>query len=94
MSERLRAGPLTVAVLAGGRSAEREISLSSGSGVRDGLLASGHQVLWVEIDEHGCWRHEGSVLSVTPGEGLLALPWAGIGAAIGAIAGLLGDSKE
>ena len=71
MSERLRAGPLTVAVLAGGRSAEREVSLSSGSGVRDGLLASGHQVLWVEIDEHGCWRHEGAVLSVTPGEGLL-----------------------
>jgi len=71
MSERLRAGPLTVAVLAGGRSAEREVSLSSGAGVRDGLLASGHQVLWVEIDEHGCWRHEGATLSVTPGEGLL-----------------------
>ena len=28
------------------------------------------------------------------GSELLVLPWAGIGAAIGAIAGLLGDSKE
>ena len=29
-----------------------------------------------------------------PGEGLLALPWAGVGAAIGAIAGLFGGSDE
>jgi len=71
VSERLRAGQLNVAVVAGGRSAEREVSLSSGAGVRDGLLESGHHVLWVEIDERGLWRHEGAVLSVTPGEGLL-----------------------
>jgi len=29
-----------------------------------------------------------------PGEGLLALPWAGIGAVIGAIAGLIGSNDE
>ena len=32
---------LTVAVLAGGRSSEHEVSLSSGAAVRDGLLACG-----------------------------------------------------
>ena len=37
-------GPLTVAVLAGGRSSEHEVSLSSAAAVRDGLLAGGHEV--------------------------------------------------
>jgi len=64
--------PLTVAVLAGGRSSEHEISLSSGASVRDGLLARGHEVLWVEIGRDGAWRHEQRELSVTPGGGLLA----------------------
>lgn len=62
---------LTVAVLAGGRSSEHEVSLSSGAGVRDGLLACGHEVLSVQIGRDGAWRHEGERLSVSPGDGLL-----------------------
>jgi D-alanine-D-alanine ligase len=62
---------LTVAVLAGGRSSEHAVSLSSGATVREGLLASGHEVLWVEIDEDGSWRLGEERLRVTPGDGLL-----------------------
>ena len=63
--------PLRVAVLAGGRSAEHEVSLSSGRAVREGLQAAGHEVLWVQIERDGAWRHEGRPLSVCPGAGLL-----------------------
>jgi D-alanine-D-alanine ligase len=62
---------LTVAVLAGGRSSEHEVSLSSAASVREGLLAGGHEVQWVLIDEDGTWRHEDRPLSVSPGGGLL-----------------------
>jgi D-alanine-D-alanine ligase len=62
---------LTVAVLAGGRSSEHEVSLSSGAAVRDGLLAGGHDVLWVEIGRDGTWRSGAERLTVTPGAGLL-----------------------
>jgi D-alanine-D-alanine ligase len=62
---------LTVAVLAGGRSSEHEVSLSSGAAVRDGLQAAGHDVAWVEIGRDGVWRHGGEPLSVSPGGGLL-----------------------
>ena len=62
---------LTVAVLAGGRSSEHEVSLSSGAAVRDGLLAGGHEVLWVEIGRDGAWRSGAERLTVTPGAGLL-----------------------
>ena len=65
------AGTLTVAVLAGGRSSEHEVSLSSAGSVRDGLQRGGHEVLWVEIDEDGAWRCGGERLHLTPGEGLL-----------------------
>jgi D-alanine-D-alanine ligase len=64
---------LTVAVLAGGRSSEHEVSLSSGNGVREGLLAAGHEVVWVEIGEDGAWRQEGERMSVSPGGGLLGV---------------------
>jgi D-alanine-D-alanine ligase len=62
---------LTVAVLAGGRSSEHEVSLSSAKSVREGLRAGGHEVEWVEIGEDGIWRHGGRVLGLKPGEGLL-----------------------
>ncbi|HEY3960493.1 MAG TPA: D-alanine--D-alanine ligase family protein [Solirubrobacteraceae bacterium] len=66
------AGALTVAVLAGGRSSEHEVSLSSAAAVRDGLVAAGHEVVWVEIGRDGVWRHgEGERLSVSPGTGLM-----------------------
>ena len=64
---------LTVAVLAGGRSSEREVSLASGAGVRDGLLAGGHEVVWVEIGDDGGWRCDGERLSLTRGEGMLGV---------------------
>ena len=62
---------MSVAVLAGGRSSEHEVSLSSGASVRDGLLAGGHEVTWVEIGRDGVWRADGSPLAVSPGGGLL-----------------------
>lgn len=62
---------LTVALLAGGRSSEHDVSLASGQAVRDGLLAAGHEVRWVEIDRQGVWHHEARRLEVTPGGGLL-----------------------
>jgi len=57
-------------VLAGGRSSEHDVSLSSAAAVRDGLLAGGHEVDWVEVGRDGIWRRDGSALAVTPGEGL------------------------
>jgi D-alanine-D-alanine ligase len=62
--------PLRVAVLAGGRSSEHEVSLSSAAAVRDGLLAGGHEVLWIEIALDGGWLLGERALSVTPGAGL------------------------
>ncbi len=62
---------LRVAVLAGGRSSEHDVSLASARAVRDGLRAAGHEVLWVEIGRDGGWVWEGQALSVTPGAGLL-----------------------
>jgi len=41
-----------VAVLAGGRSAEREVSLKSGAQVGAGLRAAGHEPELVDLDEH------------------------------------------
>jgi D-alanine-D-alanine ligase len=65
------APPLKVAVLAGGRSSEHEVSLSSAAAVRDGLVSAGHEVVWVEIGRDGAWRRDGEEIAVTPGAGLL-----------------------
>jgi D-alanine-D-alanine ligase len=64
---------LSVAVLAGGRSSEHAVSLSSAAAVRDGLLAAGHEVLWVQLERDGTWRRDGAgdPLALTPGTGLL-----------------------
>src|SRR4029077_17764943 len=66
-------GALSVAVRAGRRSSEHEVSLSSGAGVRDGLLAAGHEVVWVEIGEDGAWRAGGELVRASPGQGLLGV---------------------
>jgi D-alanine-D-alanine ligase len=63
--------PLTVALLAGGRSAEHEVSLASGRAVRAGLQRAGHMVRWVEIGRDGVWHCDAGKLSLRPGEGLL-----------------------
>jgi D-alanine-D-alanine ligase len=65
------AGTLTVALLAGGRSSEHEVSLASGRAVRAGLERAGHEVCWVEIGRDGAWRQGTQRLSLRPGEGLL-----------------------
>jgi D-alanine-D-alanine ligase len=65
--------PLTVAVLAGGRSSEHDVSLASAQAVSDGLRGAGHEVRWVQIERDGAWRCEGQRLSVCPGAGLLGV---------------------
>jgi D-alanine-D-alanine ligase len=69
----LGATRLKVAVLAGGRSSEHDVSLASGAAVRDALLAAGHDVAWVQIERDGTWRRDGAgePLALTPGRGLL-----------------------
>jgi D-alanine-D-alanine ligase len=62
---------LTVALLAGGRSSEHDVSLVSARAVCEGLERAGHGVRWVEIERDGAWRHGGERLSLCPGEGLL-----------------------
>jgi D-alanine-D-alanine ligase len=60
-----------VAVLAGGRSSEHEVSLHSAGSVGDGLREAGHDVAWVELARDGTWRHDGVEIAVRPGRGLL-----------------------
>jgi D-alanine-D-alanine ligase len=60
-----------VAVVCGGRSSEHDVSLSSGASVRDGVAAAGHEVVDVRIARSGAWQHDGTTLSIAPGEGLL-----------------------
>ena len=60
---------MRVAVLGGGRSSEREVSLASAASVRDGLREAGHDVLMVEIGADGVWRLDGRELALQPGRG-------------------------
>jgi D-alanine-D-alanine ligase len=60
-----------VAVLAGGRSSEHEVSLNSGAAVRDGLLAAGHEVVEVTLERDGTWVCDGAEVELRAGRGLL-----------------------
>jgi D-alanine-D-alanine ligase len=60
-----------VAVLAGGRSSEHEVSLSSAASVREGLAAAGHDVLSVELARDGTWSCDGDEVELRAGRGLL-----------------------
>jgi len=60
-----------VAVLAGGRSSEHEVSLASGGAVRAGLEKAGHEALDVELSKEGGWSYAGESLALEPGRGLL-----------------------
>jgi D-alanine-D-alanine ligase len=62
---------LRIAVLAGGRSSEHEVSLQSAASVREGLIASGHEVALVELLRDGTWSHDGEELDLRAGRGLL-----------------------
>ena len=65
-----------VAVLMGGWSAEREVSLTSGAGVADALEARGHRVTRIDMDRDVAQRLAEvkpdvvfNALHATPGEG-------------------------
>jgi len=62
---------MRVAVLAGGRSSEHEISLASAKAVRAGLAEAGHEAVDVRISRDGEWSSDGSGVSLSPGQGLL-----------------------
>jgi D-alanine-D-alanine ligase len=62
---------MRVAVLAGGRSSEHEVSLNSAAAVREGVAAAGHDVLPVTIARGGEWLFEGEELTLRPSGGLL-----------------------
>ena len=74
---------LHVAVLAGGRSSEHDVSLSSAAAVRDGLRAAGHRITWIEIDRDGRWRVDGATV-----QGMLEMldvPYVGAGVTASAV---------
>jgi D-alanine-D-alanine ligase len=60
-----------VAVLAGGRSSEHDISRASAAAVAAGLEAAGHEPLLVEIGRDGTWSHAGDPVLVEPARGLV-----------------------
>ena len=62
---------MKVAVLAGGRSSEHDVSLSSADSVRAGLAEAGHEAIDVRIDRAGRWTHDGEPLALEPSGGLL-----------------------
>ncbi|MEJ7656038.1 MAG: D-alanine--D-alanine ligase family protein [Thermoleophilaceae bacterium] len=62
---------MRVAVLAGGRSSEHDVSLASGEAVRGGLAEAGHEPMAVEVARDGRWRHDGLPVTIEPGGGLL-----------------------
>jgi D-alanine-D-alanine ligase len=62
---------MRVAVLAGGRSSEHEVSLASGESVRDGLARAGHEVVHVLLERGGRWMHDGTEVELRASGGLL-----------------------
>jgi D-alanine-D-alanine ligase len=62
---------MRVAVLAGGRSSEHDVSHASAAGIRAGLGAAGHEVVAVSIARDGRWTCAGEELSLRAGGGLL-----------------------
>ena len=62
---------MRVAVLAGGRSSEHEISLASASAIRAGLEQAGHEPVAVAIDSDGRWTADGEPVVIEPSGGVL-----------------------
>jgi D-alanine-D-alanine ligase len=60
-----------VAVLAGGRSSEHEVSLHSAASVHEGLVAAGHDVTVVDLARDGSWSSDGEEVALRAGGGLL-----------------------
>jgi D-alanine-D-alanine ligase len=64
---------MRVAVLAGGRSSEHDVSLASAESVRAGLAEGGHEPVDVRIGRDGRWTSGGEALPLAPGDGLLGV---------------------
>lgn len=62
---------MRVAVLAGGRSSEHDVSLRSGAAVAAGLREAGHAAVEVTIGRDGRWSAPGGAVELVPGAGLL-----------------------
>ena len=62
---------MRVAVLAGGRSSEHEVSRRSGAAVARGLREAGHEAVEVTIARDGGWSAAGGTVELVPGGGLL-----------------------
>jgi D-alanine-D-alanine ligase len=62
---------MRVAVLAGGRSSEHDVSLRSGAAVARGLREAGHEAVEVTIGRDGRWSAAGGSIELVPGGGLL-----------------------
>lgn len=62
---------MRVALLAGGRSSEHDVSLESAASVRAGLEQAGHDVVQVDLARDGSWSCGGEAVVLTPGAGLL-----------------------
>ncbi len=63
---------MKVAILAGGRSSEHDVSLKSAAAVREGLHRGHHETVWVLLGRDGSWQTEdGEPVTLTPGGGLL-----------------------
>jgi D-alanine-D-alanine ligase len=60
-----------VAVLAGGRSSEHDVSLRSGAAVARGLREAGHETIEVTIGREGGWSAADGTVELVPGAGLL-----------------------
>lgn len=61
---------MRVAVLAGGRSSEHEVSLNSAASVREGVAEAGHDVIPVTIERSGAWVVDGEAIAFAPGGGV------------------------
>jgi D-alanine-D-alanine ligase len=62
---------MRIAVLAGGRSSEHDISIASANAIRTGLADAGHEVVDVLLERDGSWTCGGEPVLLEPGEGLL-----------------------
>ncbi|MEJ7796980.1 MAG: D-alanine--D-alanine ligase family protein [Solirubrobacteraceae bacterium] len=62
---------MRIAVLAGGRSSEHEISQAGGHSVAAGLRSADHEVVEVTLARDGTWRHDGDELELRAARGLL-----------------------
>jgi D-alanine-D-alanine ligase len=65
---------LRVAILAGGRSSEHDISLASARSVREALDPERYDIVWVSIGRDGRWELESGVQELPPGTAAETLP--------------------